>query len=40
MSSGGGITNAQFTYINHGDAYSSWLAKRLQTRKTSSLHLL
>ncbi|EHX40012.1 phage tail protein [Escherichia coli] len=22
MSSGGGITNAQFTYINHGDAYA------------------
>ncbi len=36
-SSGGGITNAQFTYINH-DAYAP-LATRLQ-HETSSLHLL
>ncbi len=37
--SGGGITNAQFTYINHGDAYLL-AGDETTTRKTSSLHLL
>ena len=39
-SSGGGITNAQFTYINHGDAYAPGWRRDYNTKKQQPAYAL